>query len=325
MKDGKLQLLYTMKLLLEETDRDHILNAVDICNILETRWDLSSTRKTVYMDVEKLRDYGMKIEQVKGKVQGYYVEEREFTLPELKLLVDAVQSSKFITTRKSEELIKKLEAMTTHENGRQLQRQVFIYNRPKTDNETIYQAVDVIHSAIYANRQIRFKYCEWTVNKKLVQRKNGADYIVSPWSLTWDDENYYLVAYDEAVGQIRHYRVDKMQELAQLETARKGREQFENFDLAAFAKKTFGMFGGKDEKVTLVCRNELAGVILDRFGTDIMMIPSGPDCFRTPVTVSVSSQFFGWLTGIGSGIRIESPAKVKEEYKRYLQGILDAY
>ena len=319
MKDGKLQLLYTMKLLLEETDRDHILNAVDICNILETRWDLSSTRKTVYMDVEKLRDYGMKIEQVKGKVQGYYVEEREFTLPELKLLVDAVQSSKFITTRKSEELIKKLEAMTTHENGRQLQRQVFIYNRPKTDNETIYQAVDVIHSAIYANRQIRFKYCEWTVNKKLVQRKNGADYIVSPWSLTWDDENYYLVAYDEAVGQIRHYRVDKMQELGQLETARKGREQFENFDLAAFAKKTFGMFGGKDD------RNELAGVILDRFGTDIMMIPSGPDCFRTPVTVSVSSQFFGWLTGIGSGIRIESPAEVKEEYKRYLQGILEAY
>jgi predicted DNA-binding transcriptional regulator YafY len=215
--------------------------------------------------------------------------------------------------------------MTTHENGRQLQRQVFIYNRPKTDNETIYQAVDVIHSAIYANRQIRFKYCEWTVNKKLVQRKNGADYIVSPWSLTWDDENYYLVAYDEAVGQIRHYRVDKMQELAQLETARKGREQFENFDLAAFAKKTCGMFGGKDEKVTLVCRNELAGVILDRFGTDIMMIPSGPDCFRTPVTVSVSSQFFGWLTGIGSGIRIESPAEVKEEYKRYLQGILEAY
>ena len=193
------------------------------------------------------------------------------------------------------------------------------------DNETIYQAVDVIHSAIYANRQIRFKYCEWTVNKKLVQRKNGADYIVSPWSLTWDDENYYLVAYDEAVGQIRHYRVDKMQERGQLETARKGREQFENFDLAAFAKKTFGMFGGKDEKVTLVCRNELAGVILDRFGTDIMMIPSGPDCFRTPVTVSVSSQFFGWLTGIGSGIRIESPAEVKEEYKRYLQGILEAY
>ena len=156
-----------------------------------------------------------------------------------------------------------------------------------------------------------------------MQKKNGAEYIVSPWALTWDDENYYMVGYEEVSGKIKHYRVDKMQEIRVTEESRLGRENFKDFDLAAFARKTFGMYGGEDRKITLEGENHLVGVVIDRFGTDIMIREHGNDRFHVSVTVSVSPQFFGWLAGIGKGIRISWPEDVREEYKQYLQGIID--
>ncbi len=322
MADEKLKILYLMQLLMDETDQAHPLNATQICERFEKRYDLTYTRKTVYADISRLQEYGLQIEQIKGSSFGYYIKERTFTLPELKLLVDAVQSSKFITKKKSEELIGKLEQLTSRENGKQLDRQVYIYNRIKTDNDAIYKNVDTIHAAIRDNHQICFKYCEWNVKKELVRKKNGADYIVSPWSLTWDDENYYLVGYDAEAGLIKHYRVDKMQEIEKLDDARLGREHFQNFDLAAFARKTFGMFTGEERSLTLECDNEFAGVIIDRFGTDIMLIPHGADQFHVSVKVAVSPQFFGWLAGIGKGIRIVRPSEIREAYREYLEEIL---
>ena len=210
------------------------------------------------------------------------------------------------------------------ENSKQLQRQVFIYNRIKADNDAIYSNVDAIQEAIQNNRQIGFKYCEWTVRKELVQKKNGAEYIVSPWALTWDDENYYMVGYEEASGKIKHYRVDKMQEICVTEAGRLGRENFKDFDLAAFARKTFGMYGGEDRKITLEGENHLVGVVIDRFGTDVMIHPHDQEHFHAGVTITVSPQFFGWLAGIGKGIRISWPEDVREAYKQYLQGIVDS-
>ena len=323
MAEEKLKILYLMQLLLEETDPSHPMNATELCEKMQSRYDLSYNRKTIYADIERLKAYGMKIGQIKGKNFGYYVEKRDFDLAELKLLVDAVQSSKFITKEKSEELIKKLEKQASRENAKQLQRQVFIYNRIKAENDAIYANVDAIHSAIYDNKQICFKYCEWTVKKELARKRDGADYIVSPWALTWDDENYYLVGYDAGAGIIKHYRVDKMQEIRVMDDARLGREEFKDFDLAAFARKTFGMYGGKDRKLTLEGENHLAGVVIDRFGTDIMMYPHDEDHFHASVTVTVSPQFFGWLAGIGKGLRISSPEDVREEYKAYLQEIIE--
>ena len=324
MADEKQKILCLMKVLEEETDVSHPMNAAQLSERVEARFGLGINRKTVYSDIEKLQQFGMDIAQNKGASHGYYLRNRDFDLPELKLLVDAVQSSKFITKQKSEKLIRKLEKQTSLENARQLQRQVFIYNRIKTENETIYQTVDVIHAAINDNRKIRFKYCEWTVKKVLARKKGGADYVVSPWALTWDDENYYLVAYDSAAGGIRHYRVDKMQDISETEEEREGKKAFDGFDLAAFARKTFGMYGGEERKLTLSCRNSLAGVIIDRFGQDIMMFPDGEDCFRAAVTVAVSPQFYGWLAGIGKGIRIESPADVRESYRAYLEEIVES-
>ena len=299
------------------------MNATELCEKMESRYEYSYNRKTIYADIERLQAFGMQIGQIKGKSFGYYVEKRDFDLPELKLLVDAVQSSKFITKEKSEDLIKKLARQTSKENAKQLQRQVFIYNRIKADNDAIYANVDAIHEAIQKNRQIGFKYCEWTVDKELVRKKGGADYIVSPWALSWDDENYYLVGYDAVSEKIKHYRVDKMQEIRVTESGRLGKENFKDFDLAAYARKTFGMYGGEDRKITLEGENSLVGVVIDRFGTDVMLHPHGEGHFHAGVTVTVSPQFFGWLAGIGKGIRISWPEDVREKYKQYLKEIVD--
>lgn len=324
MADEKLKILWLRELLLEETDGEHALNAAQITEKMESRYGCTCNRKTVYADVERLRSYGMRIEQSRGQNSGYYVKHRDFELPELKLLVDAVQSSKFITKERSEELIRKLEKETSREYAKQLRRQVFIYNRIKAGNEAIYKNVDAIHTAIQNNLQIGFRYCEWTVRKELHRRRDGAEYIISPWALTWDDENYYLVGFDAEKGMIRHYRVDKMQEMRITDQKRRGRENFAHFDLAAFARKTFGMFGGEDRDITLEAENHLAGVLIDRFGTDIIMVPHGGDRFHTAVTVTVSPQFFGWLAGIGKGIRILRPEEVREQYREYLRDIVES-
>lgn len=310
---------------MEETDKNHILNALELCDILESRYGISSSRKTIYGDVERLKEYGIKIEQLKGKNQGYYIEQREFELPELKLLVDAVQSSNFITNKKSDKLIHKLERLTSKENAKQLQRQVYIYNRAKSENETIFNSVDLIHRAMQENRQIEFQYAEWTPRKELRLKRDGAKYTTSPWSLTWNGENYYLVSADIKGTVIRHYRVDKMQNIKLLDEKRTGKEQFEGFDLAAFSKKTFGMYSGQDVKVTLLCDNYLAGVILDRFGKEPFIIPVNENQFKANVLVSVSPQFFGWVAGVGKGMEILGPQDVRNEYKKYLEEMLDKY
>ena len=325
MADDKLKILYLMKMLLDETDPDHPMNATEIADKMNRRYNYTTyNRKTIYADVERLKTFGLSIGQTKGAGFGYFVKDRVFDLAELKLMVDAVQSSKFITKRKSVELIRKLETLTSEYNAQFLKREVYIRNRIKSSNDSIYANVDTIHAAINDNRQIQFQYCEWTVKKTLVPRKSGEVYIISPWALTWDDENYYMVGYDAAAGMIKHYRVDKMKNTKSTDQTRKGRELFEDFDLAAFARKTFGMYGGEEKEITLECENHLVGVVIDRFGQDIMLVPEDDGHFRTNVTVAVSPHLFGWLAAVGKGIRIVFPEAVKTEYREYLQEVADS-
>ena len=319
----KMALLYMMRELLQKTDEDHSMNATDLIAALAA-YDCEADRRTIYSNVEILQDFGIDVIK-KENGQGYYIGSRDFELPELKLLVDSVQSSKFITEKKSRELIGKLMQLTNEQKARQLNRSVFIRNRMKTGNEKVYYNVDTLHEAMNRNRQIRFKYGEWTAAKELVEKKGGTEYRVSPWALTWDDENYYLIAFDEAAGIIKHFRVDKMLKIGLTDEERVGRDSFEDFDLAAFSKKTFGMFGGPDANVVLRCKNGLAGVIIDRFGREISLVPEDGEHFHVHVTVAVSPQFFGWVTGIGPGIEIASPADVREAYGAYLAEILSKY
>ena len=320
----KMKILYLLQILRERTDENHIMSATDLSNALK-EYGISAERKSIYSDIEALQSFGVYIVQKKGSTPGYYIASREFEIAELKLLVDAAQASKFITKKKTEELIKKLEGLTSKYEAHQLQRDVYIYNRTKAQNETIFYNVDYIHDAMFSNVQIQFQYSEWTVKKELKLKKGGEFYVVSPWALTWADENYYLIAYDEKADMIKHYRVDKMQRMELLEEPRLGKERFHEFDLAAFAKKTFGMYGGEDAKVTLYGKNGLAGVVIDRFGQDVFMMPVDEEHFRAVVTVSVSQQFFGWVTGLGTGIQIAGPEHVREKYQEYLKGLLENY
>lgn len=325
MADDKLKILYLMKLLLNETEKDHPLNAAEIAEKMKERYNYTTyNRKTVYADIERLKTYGLKIGQAKGASFGYFVEERDFDLAELKLMVDAVQSSKFITKRKSRDLIQKLGTLTSEYNARHLKREVYIRNRIKSSNDSIYANVDTIHAAINDNQQIRFRYCEWTVEKTLKPRKGGEPYNVSPWALTWDDENYYMVGYDAEAEMIKHYRVDKMKNIKKTNSKRLGRDRFQDFDLAAFARKTFGMYGGKEKELILRCENQLVGVLIDRFGQEVMIAPDGDEHFKVNVTVTVSPHFFGWLAAVGKGIQIDWPEEARNEYREYLQSVVDA-
>ena len=320
-----LKTFYIMEILTERTDEEHALNAAQLRRILEQEYGISINRQTIYTEIDKLEQAGMDIVKLDGKLGGYYVGSRQFELPELKLMVDAVQSSKFITKKKSRELIGKLESLCSRHEALQISSQVVVYNRPKTVNETIYYNVDMLHSAIFRNRQITFQYVEWTVQKKLELRHGGAVYQASPLHLVWDDENYYLIAYDEHAAKVKHYRVDKMRSMAIQDEPRSLEALEDKTDLAQFAKKTFGMFGGRDVQVRLMCRNYLAGVVIDRLGSDIMMIPTDEEHFTAQMTVTVSPQFFGWITAIGRDMRITGPEEVKEEYRQYMEGILREY
>ena len=320
-----LKTLYIMEILRERTDENHFLNATQIVGILKSEYGIEVNRQTIYSEIDKLQQSDLDIVKQDGKLGGYYLASRQFELPELKLMVDVVQSSRFITRKKTEELIKKLETLCSREEARQISSQVVIYNRSKTENETIYYNVDMLHSAIYHNRQITFQYVDWTVRKEMELRHDGAFYVVSPLHLVWDDENYYLIGYDEKAGKVKHYRVDKMRSMSILEEERSETAQEDHTDLAAFSRKTFGMFGGTDVNVRLVCNNHLAGVILDRFGKDIWMAPTDDQHFAVRVTVTVSPQFFGWVTAVGPDMQITGPEEVAAQYKEYLENVLRGY
>lgn len=320
----KLKLLYIAQFLMERTDDEHVATTQEIIAYLKAN-DISAERKSIYTDIEHLIDFGMDIIKVKERPGGYYLADRQFELAELKLLVDAVQASKFITAKKSGVLIGKLETLCSKAQARQLHRQVVVTNRSKAVNENIYYNVDMIYNAIAENSKIRFQYFEWSVNKEMKLRRDGEFYEASPWLLSWDDENYYLIAYDDRSGGIRHYRVDKMLKIGLLPTPREGKEAFENFDVASYSKKTFGMFAGEEETVTLRCAGNLTGVIIDRFGKEVAMRRLDDEHIRARVDVAVSRQFFGWVTGLGAAVQIESPERVVKAYKDYLHEILEQY
>ena len=287
---------------------------------------IKAERKTVYADLNTLKEYGYEISKEKKDGNYYYtLLDRDFQLPELKLLVDAVQASKFISAKKSSELIKKIENLASVYQAKQLQRQVFVSNRIKTNYENVYYNVDELNLAINENRKIKFDYYEWNLSKEMVLRKNGHKNDISPWSLAWDDENYYLVAFDGNSGIIKHYRVDKMRKIEILDKARDGREEFEEFDAAKYAKKVFGMFTGDEQRVKIQFANKLIGVVIDRFGQDIMIIPKGVDQFVVNVNVKVSNMFLGWIIGLGDGAKILEPESVVDEVKQITERLKEQY
>lgn len=322
----KLKLLYLVKILTEQSDEDHCLSAQALIDALAA-YDIKAERKSIYDDIAQLNDFGYDIVLVKSKSGGgYYLAGRDFELAELKLLVETVQASRFLTVKKSRELIGKIEKLASKAEAGQLQRQVYVANRIKTANESIYYIVDDIHRAIQNNEQISFQYLEWNLAKELVPRRDGRQYRISPWALTCKDENYYLIAHDGEEDKIKHFRVDKMGKIEILEgVKREGAALFERFDIADYANKTFGMYGGQEETVTLEFENRFIGVVIDRFGKDVSIRQRDEEHFTVRVNVAVSGQFFGWLTGLGAGARIVSPGEVAQAYRDHLEDVIAQY
>ena len=321
----RLKLLYLMQIFSEDTDDEHMLTLSQIIGKLNA-YGVEVERKTLYQDFEILRDYGFDIVGVQTQRNYFYhIGNRQFELPELKLLVDSVQSAKFITQKKSNSLIRKLEGMVSKYEARQLHRQVIISGRVKAMNESIYFNVDKLHEAIGAGRQISFKYYRWNINKEMELRKDGDWYQISPWALMWDDENYYLVGYDSEDKKIKHYRVDKMMQIAVVDKRREGKEQFKAFDMPRYTKSLFGMYGGEEVQVTLEAENGMVGILIDRFGKDIPIRPVDENHFRTAVVVAVSDQFFGWIMALDEGVIIVGPEKVVKRMQEKIRLLNKVY
>lgn len=326
-----MKLIYIYGILKKYTDEEHGLTIREISQILEETYGITSERRSLYGDIAALKELGEDIFTIKSRDTRYYMGSHDFELAELKVLVDLVQNSKFITKKKSDELIAKIQKLTSVEKGKLLQKQVCMSTGLKTGNEQIYYNVDKLHRAIISAKKIEFLYCQWRLNyghlERVVKcyRKNGEKYKVSPFGLVWNDDNYYLVAYDEGSEKIKHYRVDKMEHLEIIEENRCGMSEFLKLDFPAYKKQVFGMFGGTPQRVKIRFNNKLVGVVADRFGKDVEITRHDDNSFEATVNVALSSQFFGWVFGFGTDAKIVEPEKTVKEYKKYLSSVLRLY
>ncbi len=317
----KLKLLYLMRYLLRESDESHPVTLAQMLEELE-RLGVAAERKSVYDDLEALRLYGLDVVQERGK---YYIGARDFELPELKLLVDSIQSSKFVTEKKTLALIKKLEGLASVHDAQLLERQLYVRGRVKSMNESVYYNVDEISGAISQDRAIRFRYFTVTPDKKREYRRGGAWYTVSPYALIWDDENYYLLAWDETAGELRHYRVDKMAQIDALERPREGKDAFRALDMSQYSQRVFGMFGGQTQRVKLRFADHLAGAVLDRFGRDAMLVRDGEGRFTVTQELTVSPPFFAWLFSFGTEAEILAPESVRRGAAAAIRALAELY
>ena len=300
----KSKLLALLRIFETQTDENHLLNVPQLVRLLEQQGILCE-RKSVYSDIDALNALGYEIWLRRGRGGGYYMASRMFDLAELKLLVDAVQASRVVSSATSRRLIRKLEKLCSNYEGSQLQRQVYVDGRPKTDSKSLLYSVDALHEAINAGKMVEFHY------KKVGRPEKRA---ISPWQMAWENGCYYLIAYQdekEPVG-IRHYRVDKMSGVRVLDEPRRGKAEFADFDLPAYLKKHFSMYGGPEARVTLRCTADLEGAMRERFGATPMFLPEENGCLHFDVPICVSDQFYGWVCGFGGKIEVVAPPEVRQ-------------
>lgn len=318
----KLKFLYLTNIFTEETDEDHTLTLYELSDRLEAE-GINANRKTLTEDIELLRQFGMDIIcEKQGKANGYYLGSRNFEITELKLLADAVSSSRFITERKSRQLLKKISALAGRYRGREIDRRVFIANRIKSENEQIYINVDAIQRAIDSRCMIRFRYFDYTLDKKKQFREGSR--VCSPYALTWNDGNYYLIAHYEKYPQnLSNFRVDRMSGVELL--TEKNVYDPDGFDLPGYMNTTFSMFSGNEESVKMRFDKKLINSVIDRFGTDVILVPDGEGHFTFTVKIKPGFAFYGWLFQFGTGAEIISPPGIRKEFSQLLENVMDKY
>jgi len=309
-----------MKMLMEQTDEEHMLSIVQMIDQLSVL-GMSATRKTITEDIELLRQFGLDIVCVRGTQNKYFVGYRRFELPELKLLADAVASSAFLPKKKSAALIEKLTTLTSAHQAEILSREVYVANRVKSENESIYYIVDTIHTAINSKKKIQFKYYEYSLNKRKMLKHGGAVYNFSPYALVWNDDRYYVMGYSDRHGKVVKFRVDRMTnpEISNDAAVPKPKD----FDVAEFSRKVFQMYDCEVCQVELLCAKELMKVIIDRFGSDIKTAPYDENHFITIAEVAPSPTFLGWVFQFEGRMKIISTDHVRQRYRNIAESILN--
>lgn len=324
-KNQKLKLLYLAKIMQEKTDDNHALTMREIIAELN-KYDIEAGRKSIYDDIAALNDYGIEILKYQEGMNTYYhCVSRNFELAELHIIIDAIVSSKFISEKKSKELIRKLEDMVSIYDKKMIDRNVYVSGRVKNMNESIFYTIDAVQNAISNNHKIKFKYYSWNVSGKMEFHRNGNYYEISPWTLIWDNENYYLIGYDSEVDDFRNYRIDKMLGTEEISDKRQGLSQFKKIDKSIYSRRRFKMFDGEEQTVTLICDNSMANAIIDRFGKDITIVKVDEEHFKVKVDVVVSNQFLSWVLAFGGTVVIDSPIAVKEKMIKLILDNMSRY
>ena len=318
----KLKIFYILDYLQRNSHEDHPVRAVELIEMLDKQHNIVCERKTIYSDIAALQEYGVDIVSLPGKSGGYYIASRNFELPELKLLIDAVQSSRFLTEKKSRELIEKLCNQCSVHDAKLMRRDVVVSGRVKSMNETIYYNVDRIQEAIAESRQITFRYFDWGLDGKRHYRDRS--YEASPYGLCQDNENCYLLAHSDRHG-ITSYRVDRMADIKLLDTPRVPCPELTGKNLNEHANRLFQMYAGEAVDVKLRFHQSLVNVVIDRFGKDTMLIPDGEEHFVFTVKVAVSPMFLSWVIGFGGKAKVLYPQSVIDQCKQMCLDALNQY
>lgn len=317
----KLKLLYLLDFLEKKSDENHPVTMSEILDEL-ARNDIHAERKSIYADIEQLRFFGYDIELIHSKTAGgYYLASRDFELAELKILVDSIQASKFITTNKTRSLIKKLSSLCSEYEAKQLKHELHVLDRNKTTNESIFYNVDALNAALNQRKDISFSYFGFNEKGEMILKNKK--YNVSPLGLIYQNENYYFIAVEHVSNEKRHYRVDKMKNIEILDIKTEI-ELIKDFDIVKYSSKNFGMYAGEVQTVRLHIHKKLIGVVIDRFGSNVSLRDLGNDIIELRVTVAVSGQFFGWLAGIGKEIVIANNKELQNRYVEYLSDIINS-
>lgn len=320
--DSKLRLLAIHKILYDKTDDDNPLSTAELIEILDKEYGIPTHRTTISKDIAVLKSFGCDIVTIESTKNKYFVAQRVFELPELKLLIDAVESSKFITERKSIELPAKLERLTSENQAHELKRNLSTGGRIKPGNEKIYYIIDAINEAINRNRKISFQYFQYNVQKVRELKNNGELYVFSPHSLVWYGDYYYVVGFSEKHGGVCVFRVDRIAETPHI-CNEEADPMPEGFEIADFIKMNLRMYNSVPETVELICDNDVMDAIVDYFGEEVDTFPNDENTFRAIVNVSVSHIFYSWLFGFNGKVKILSPESVKEEFTKRLRNLLD--
>lgn len=318
---NKQRLLRLLSYLYRFTDEDHPVSTSQLVQIFQGE-DANASRKTIQDDIKILIEEGHDIEIIKSSQHSYYMASREFEVPEVKLLIDAVSASKFITKEKSRVLVEKLMQFVSKPQAEQMVRHMYVADRIKAGNETIYYSVDTITEAINAGKKVHFQYFDYNERKERILRHNGEVYYHSPYALVWDSDRYYAIGFSDKYKDLVNFRVDRMYKVTIADED--SVPPAPNFDIEDYVQKQFKMYAGEDMDVVLECDNELMQKVIDHFGEEVNTWKSSDTTFRLRAVVSDSPTFYGWVFQYAGKIRIASPEKAIIAFRKMARMVIDA-